>query len=1186
MRYYITIFFLGLVFKLSAQVIADFNLPSETCLEEQFQFENTASDAHRYEWEFCFSDFNGISTTFEIGTLPGSGRLLAFDVKKVNDHWVGFAAGYNSNILYRFLYEDGLNAAPTLVEEVSINSGFLGRVLSIEMVYHNNSWYVLIYNRDDASVKSLKFGNNILSNNPSQYLLKSGLSGGLVKMQLIKDQDNFYIITNNTNGSINILKTNNNFESLISNTNTSTTNSIAGVTSSRDVKLIKQDDRWYSFISDFNTSTIYRGKFQPNIMNGYIETPTLIGSNLFSGRPNSLYLTPSREGIYLHTLTFEGILSKIKLTNIESGINTDDIVTYGLDNIYNEGYALKFFRDQGTWKGIVLKDNNNPDSKFFLIKNDYECSSSLVFSTATQPTISYSAPGTYPITLTAYDDEGNSSSITKEITVTNNTAPEIDIETGANLCITDPISFTGISNESISSWNWDFGDGNTATGQNTEFTFTSPGTYEIILEVEGANGCNNRIKKSITLYEPLPVTFSSSAQGAICSQKPTLFTNTTDSPPISTYEWSFGDGTTSTEENPEHVYQSAGDYTVRLSVAFAGCESFAEQTITVNPGPEVSFSTIDNCLGQSISFNNTSSGDFISSYLWDFGDGTTSTQENPEYTFETAGVKNISLTAFTTNGCDYTIQQNIEVFPVAVVDFEVEIACATQPIQFNEQVFLELSNVTDYLWDFGIAGRTDDISTFANPQFTFPEAGTYQVSLQVTTADGCVSNKQKTVMVNQVPEPLFNYTPKCVGNSITFNGNSNEEVASQYWELSNSKGEVVSVGANENFTYIFLNIGNYTLRYRQQNQQLCSNEYEETIRILPNPVPSFAVSQPCLGSSITFQNTTDLKGNTLESYNWLIDGELVSNDENVEFTFEEAGNYTIILEAITASGCVETTSQTITIEPIPSVNFTLEQLVGAYPFSVNTKVDSVAGFSYKWSINNQVVSTTSVLNEVLETAGTYFINLLVKNPEGCTVTSSQQVRVRAPELDFSLANLRIIPSDDFTEFVVSITNKGSIIPQEVDLIVDFGAYSITERVDRTINPESTINYALNTKLSQNQLKRLSRICLSASIKSNILSEEKKSDNRVCNNLESTFKIMDLYPNPSTTQLTIPLIIPEKGNILVNLEQADGKQNRQYSYNLEDGYNEITLERGNLKAGVYFVRISYQGKEEMKKVVFR
>ncbi|PTB96667.1 hypothetical protein C9994_06420 [Marivirga lumbricoides] len=1172
------IYFTFISFSAYAQIpIANFNDPEDVCLQEELDLINTSQFSNTYIWDFCPGDFNNnvsANLFYQNNLLTGVANVTTHQNNLFDSIVYTFIGSGNGEMYLSIGNPQSYNLAN--LEGIIKNNVTISRPTDIDLIQIDSIWFGYIVDVNNSRLYEIEFGYVI--SHDIKEIKDLGSYSSMNRPYGIKaayENDTLKLMISNFNGpNLTYLKRHKNDDVFINQVIST------GRGNSFGIDLIKFKGEWLASIAYNNSNVVTYLNFGETLTNSYKEIFefTQVGFT----NPTDVKLIVEHDTLYSFVPARSSGFFSLKF-GLE--FNNSPLVTpYGnLAIMDGNSRAVSFFKNLNSeWQGVLLSQSTN------VFKLNYEnfCISDSKISDLFSPSPSYSAPGTYPISLTAFDDEGNSSSITKEITVTNNTAPEIDFETGANLCITDPISFKGISNESISSWNWDFGDGNTATGQNTEFTFTSPGTYEVILEVEGANGCNNRIKKSITVYEPLPVTFSSSAQGAICSQKPTLFTNTTDSPPISTYEWSFGDGTTSTEENPEHVYQSAGDYTVRLSVAFAGCESFAEQTITVNPGPEVSFSTIDNCLGQSISFNNTSSGDFISSYLWDFGDGTTSTQENPEYTFEAAGVKNISLTAFTTNGCDYTIQQNIEVFPVAVVDFEVEIACATQPVQFNEQVFLELSNVTDYLWDFGIAGRTDDISTFANPQFTFPEAGTYQVSLQVTTADGCVSNKQKTVMVNPVPEPLFTYTPKCVGNSITFNGNSNEEVASQYWELSNSKGEVVSVGANENFTYIFLNTGNYTLRYRQQNQQLCSNEYEETIRILPNPVPSFAVSQLCLGSSITFQNTTDLKGNTLESYNWLIDGELVSNDENAEFTFEEAGNYTIVLEAITASGCIETTSQTITIEPIPSVNFTLEQLVGAYPFPVTTKVDSVAGFSYKWSINNQVVSTTSVLNEVLETAGTYFINLLVTNPEGCTVTSSQQVRVRAPELDFSLANLRIVPSDDFTEFVVSITNKGSIIPQEVDLIVDFGAYSITERVDRTINPESTINYALNTKLSQNQLKRLSRICLSASIKSNIISEEKKSDNRVCNNLESTFKIMDLYPNPSTTQLTIPLIIPEKGNILVNLEQADGKQNRQYSYNLEDGYNEITLERGNLKAGVYFVRISYQGKEEMKKVVFR
>lgn len=1162
-----------------AQVI-DFTVADTVCINEKIALNNNSSGFSKYEWDFCFENFSTLTPSFE--SFSNTGLSLPFEARIIKSDTSSYVLMPNRNneTIKRYHVSTDFNKiySENNVENIA---SFFQQPISVDVISINNKWigYACDYSLNRIYV--LDFGSN-LSSSPTinQLKLNSITLSGPSRIHIENSNDSTFLFVSNYGTpklSKIVLDNSDPFSTIVEDEFL-----VPGANGLASFDIIKYNaNDWMMLLGQLDGNNLIKLKFNSSLNSvPVIENLAITGDS---------YTQPTGPQLFKEGNAFYGLLisNAGNFFRLDFGEDIEDIpavINYGINTGSTASWSLDVIKNGNSrFTGLFPKYDDNSAIK---VSFDDICNAIPALTSDTEPLIKYTASGKNVIALSGNLSNGYSTSITKEIIVTNNQAPAISFSTGANLCITDPISFTGISDETITSWAWDFGSSNTAMGQNPEFTFASPGTYEVTLEVEGANGCNNRIQKSVTVYEPQPVTFTSSAQGAICSQKPIAFTNTTDLPPIATYSWDFGDGNTSTLENPEHIYQASGNYTVRLLVAFAGCESSTEETITVNPGPEVSFSTIDNCLGQSITFNNTSAGDFITSYLWDFGDGTTSTQENPVYSFESAGVKNISLTAFTNNGCDYTIQQNIEVFPVAVVAFEAEIACAKQPLQFNEQVFLELSNVTDYLWDFGIAGRSDDISTFANPQFTYPEAGTYQVSLQVTTADGCVSSGQQSVTVSAVPEPIFTYAPQCVGNSITFNGNSTAAVSSQYWELSNSNGEVVAVGVNENFTYTFLTVGDYNLRYRQQNQQLCSNEYEETISILPSPLPSFIISSLCLNSAITLQNTTDLQGNTIKTYSWLIDGEVISNEENTEFTFEEAGIYTLSLEAVTNSGCTETTSQTINIEPISEVSFSLAQEVGAYPFPVSAEISEEAGFSYEWSINNEIVSTSSALNETLEAAGTYIISLSVTNADGCSSTASQQVRVRAPELDLSLGNLRIVPSGNFTEFVVSITNKGSLMPEEIDLNVDFGDYSITERVDLAIDPESTVNYALNTKLSASQLRTLNRICLSASVKSSSLTEEKKNDNRVCSSLEDIFKVMDLYPNPVTSQLTIPLIIPANGDVTVTIEQADGKQNQRFNYDLKSGYNELKLARGNLKAGVYFVRIRYQGMEEVKKVVFR
>ena len=182
---------------------------------------------------------------------------------------------------------------------------------------------------------------------------------------------------------------------------------------------------------------------------------------------------------------------------------------------------------------------------------------------------------------------------------------------------------------------------------------------------------------------------------------------------------------------------------------------------------------------------------------------------------------------------------------------------------------------------FGILacrGTSSDVSTEANPQFTFPSAGSYQVRLQVTTADGCTSSGTQTVLVNALPQPSFTYEDNCLNNAILFSPENTEDIIAHFWELQNATGDVVFTAQTENFSYAFQNPGTYQLRYRQQNENLCSNSITETVEILPLPEPDFQVGSICTNEAIFLENLTDLRGNTVKRYTWSINGAIISTD--------------------------------------------------------------------------------------------------------------------------------------------------------------------------------------------------------------------------------------------------------------------------------------------------------------------
>jgi len=210
------------------------------------------------------------------------------------------------------------------------------------------------------------------------------------------------------------------------------------------------------------------------------------------------------------------------------------------------------------------------------------------------------------------------------------------------------VQFTSTST-GATSYAWDFGDGNTSTDENPIHTYNEPGLYTVKLTVTGPGGSHTATEDNyITVNYPAPVASFTGTPTTGISPLQVAFTSTSTGT-ITSYEWDFGDGATSTAENPSHTYNVPGTYTVTLKVTGPGGENtkIENNYITVNhPAPVASF-TATATNGRAplkVQFNNHTTGT-ITSYEWDFGDGTKSTAENPSHTYTKAGTYTVKLTA-------------------------------------------------------------------------------------------------------------------------------------------------------------------------------------------------------------------------------------------------------------------------------------------------------------------------------------------------------------------------------------------------------------------------------------------------------------------------------------------------------------------------------------------------------------
>lgn len=253
-------------------------------------------------------------------------------------------------------------------------------------------------------------------------------------------------------------------------------------------------------------------------------------------------------------------------------------------------------------------------------------------------------------------------------------------------CVQTPVTFTDASvanANKLVKWQWDFGDGTSQTLDNSNpfsRTFPNAQNYPVTLVVTTDSGCVSTPFALDLIMHPKPVVDFNTPQVVCLPEGKAIFTNLTTvggtgGTPI-TWLWNFGvAGASSTQENPTYFYDAVGPYTILLKATSArGClDSLSKVFNNVYAQPLANWSANPPavCLGDDIQFNDLSNplGNAISGWTWRFGDGGSSTLQNPVHVYTTTGTFNVSMFYTTVTGCKSdTLSKEIIIHPYPFVD--------------------------------------------------------------------------------------------------------------------------------------------------------------------------------------------------------------------------------------------------------------------------------------------------------------------------------------------------------------------------------------------------------------------------------------------------------------------------------------------------------------------------------------
>jgi len=491
-------------------------------------------------------------------------------------------------------------------------------------------------------------------------------------------------------------------------------------------------------------------------------------------------------------------------------------------------------------------------------------------------------------------------------------------------CSGTNINFINDSGAGANGFWWNFGTGNPADTSivfQPTFSYPSLGTYPITLIAQKGTLCADTAYYSLIVSD---LTANFSAPDTLCIGESGSFTDL--SIPafngiVNQWNWTFGDGNTSTSQNPNHIYTISGMQTVTLTAQTdVGCTDALSKQVYIKIPPQAAIAPLPGCNGLNVNFTNASDPT-ATGLWWEFGTGfpaDTSILNNPSFDYASNGYGSytVSLVAQKGTTCADTATYLVLISNV-IADFaDLDTTCTNVLVNYINQSTNVNGAITQWEWDFGDFSTT----TITNPTHGYSVAGDYDVELIVTSSLGCKDTLVKQIHVDDAPQAIIGATDFCSGQTINFVNGSGIGATGFWWDFGTGNPADSSVVSDP--TFVYGAFGNFTITLIAQKGTVCETSTTLPITI-SNLIPDFDLpTDACINSSVSFldQSSTTV-GSNITGYQWEF-GDLIGASalQNPTYNYSTSGVMPVQLVVTTNAGCSDTIVQSINIQALPIAN--------------------------------------------------------------------------------------------------------------------------------------------------------------------------------------------------------------------------------------------------------------------------
>ena len=599
---------------------------------------------------------------------------------------------------------------------------------------------------------------------------------------------------------------------------------------------------------------------------------------------------------------------------------------------------------------------------------------------------------------------------------------------------------------------WNFGVNpnflNTSTGH-VSFTFSNPGDYTVqsVIQFPGTNGaCADTSSIEITVLPRPEVSMNLSANEGCGEVTVTGDVSAADS---YLYVWSFMPSPSfqvGTQLDPI-TFNSPGNHPISVAVTgINGCQSTAQQFVTVHPQPEADFAFDGVCFGETTSFSDESIAGIntnITGWYWQFGDGSVSYESNPSHDYAFTGDYNVSLTV-TTPECTASTSQFVGINPNPTVEAQADILSGCSPLEvaFNADASL----ASTFAWEID-GNAYNAASVDATLETAIGDASVHTATITVTSAQGCSATDEITV--EAFPRAIAQIDPAanagCAPYTLPIANLSEGAIAYEWY----ANGNFVTSSADWTGTLENINnaIESQTVELVAHSVEGCNDTTATTIQVYPEADFTFALPNDTACSPLELTMPM-MEG--VNSFTWNFGGGNTSDEQAPSILLENTNGglmgTSITFTGVSVFGCVDSHTETVYVRPQPVAEFSSDALEGCEPLAANFENISSDADSYVWDFGNGITDDGPTASQAFYTDGTiqtYDITLTAYDDLGCTDTDTLTVTV--------------FPAADFT---LDLGVETACSPLEMTLPVIAGAQNVAwDFGDGTTSNEATPDHA-------------------------------------------------------------------------------------------------------------------------------